>query len=281
MARARNIKPGFFKNELLSDLSAFDRILFIGLWCLADREGRLENRPKRIKGELFAWDDYKVEDGITRLLNSKFIKTYSFNEFNIIQIVNFIKHQKPHGTEKDSYLPDENGMMTVHERNKNGCVTGNKQQYQIDIKEEIKNNCYLTVKEQFPNALNVECGKMNHECGKMNEDTHPEIQNPVAVAPKFSVKEVLLSKGVCLEIANDWIEHRKKKRAVITDRVIKSHEVEAAKSGISLEMALEICIVKGWNAYDSSYGKTRDPPKKDPGKHGGFDDKDYGENELL
>lgn len=39
MARARNIKPSFFKNEDLADLNPFDRLLFIGLWCLADREG--------------------------------------------------------------------------------------------------------------------------------------------------------------------------------------------------------------------------------------------------
>jgi len=34
MARARNIKPGLFTNEVLVDLPAFDRLLFIGLWCL-------------------------------------------------------------------------------------------------------------------------------------------------------------------------------------------------------------------------------------------------------
>jgi hypothetical protein len=49
MARARNIKPAFFKNEQLVELGMSTRLLFIGLWCLADREGRLEDRPKRIK----------------------------------------------------------------------------------------------------------------------------------------------------------------------------------------------------------------------------------------
>ena len=49
MARARNIKPGFFKNEFLAEMPCEVRLLFIGLWTLADREGRLEDRPKRIK----------------------------------------------------------------------------------------------------------------------------------------------------------------------------------------------------------------------------------------
>ena len=56
MARARNIKPGLFKNELLVEQSLFVRLLFVGLWTLADREGRLEDRPKRIKLELFPYD---------------------------------------------------------------------------------------------------------------------------------------------------------------------------------------------------------------------------------
>ena len=55
MARARNIKPGFFKNEFLADLPFETRLLFIGLWTLADREGRLEDRPRKIKMELFAY----------------------------------------------------------------------------------------------------------------------------------------------------------------------------------------------------------------------------------
>ena len=44
MARARNIKPGFFKNELLVGLPYEYRLLFIGLWTIADRDGRFEDR---------------------------------------------------------------------------------------------------------------------------------------------------------------------------------------------------------------------------------------------
>ncbi|WP_461949107.1 hypothetical protein ACOKPE_14565 [Acinetobacter baumannii] len=50
MARSRNIKPSFFMNEDIIELPYEARLLFIGLWTLADREGRLENRPKKIKG---------------------------------------------------------------------------------------------------------------------------------------------------------------------------------------------------------------------------------------
>jgi len=42
--RSRNIKPGFFKNEIIAEMPTETRLLFIGLWLLADREGRLEDR---------------------------------------------------------------------------------------------------------------------------------------------------------------------------------------------------------------------------------------------
>lgn len=48
--RARDIKPGFFKNDQLADCSMAARLLFPGLWMMADREGRLENRPKKSRG---------------------------------------------------------------------------------------------------------------------------------------------------------------------------------------------------------------------------------------
>lgn len=49
MAGARNIKPGFFTNDVLAACDQLARLLFAGLWTVADRAGRLEDRPKRIK----------------------------------------------------------------------------------------------------------------------------------------------------------------------------------------------------------------------------------------
>ena len=48
MARARNIKPALFKNEVLGVADPIATLLFIGLWTLADRRGILEDRPLQI-----------------------------------------------------------------------------------------------------------------------------------------------------------------------------------------------------------------------------------------
>lgn len=106
MARARNIKPGFFKNEQLVEHDFGTRLLFIGLWTLADREGRLEDRPKRIKMELFPADDYNVEKGLNELAKSGFIQRYTVGEARYILIINFLRHQNPHHREPPSTIPE-------------------------------------------------------------------------------------------------------------------------------------------------------------------------------
>ena len=61
MARARLLKPGFFRNEMLAELPHATRLLFAGLWLISDREGRLEDRPKRIGADIFPYETLDVD----------------------------------------------------------------------------------------------------------------------------------------------------------------------------------------------------------------------------
>ena len=115
MARTRNIKPGFFDNDILGSLSPLTRILFIGLWCIADRDGRLEDRPRRIKKTLLGYDDITAEDTddmLQQLANNDFIIRYEVDDTKYIQIVNFRKHQNPHMAEKPSEIPPPAGYVS-------------------------------------------------------------------------------------------------------------------------------------------------------------------------
>ncbi len=103
--RARNIKPAFFKNEELVKLPEAVRLLFIGLWCLADRRGRLEDRPARIKMEIYPCDPHDVSTMLDLLQHHAFIIRYERNENHYIQIINFEKHQYPHIREQESTIP--------------------------------------------------------------------------------------------------------------------------------------------------------------------------------
>jgi len=118
MARSRNIKPGFFKNETLADCSPLARLLFAGLWCLADRSGRLEDRPKRIRAEILPYDDGRVDNMLDELQLAGFILRYQLAEQRFIQVLNFTKHQNPHCREQESTIPApvEHSACTVQEQ---------------------------------------------------------------------------------------------------------------------------------------------------------------------
>ena len=118
MPRARNIKPSFFTNEELVELPIEDRLLFVGLWTMADRAGRMEDRPKRIKITLFPADNLDVNESLERLQQAGFIERYQVDSCKYIQICKFEKHQNPHKNEADSCIPapDGHGASTVQAR---------------------------------------------------------------------------------------------------------------------------------------------------------------------
>lgn len=151
--RSRNIKPSFFKNETLGTMDYDSRLLFIGLWLMADKEGFLEYRPLRIKAELFPYDKIdsgKIEKLLEKLCNlephDKLIEIWCENKKpKFIQIINFVQHQSPHKNEK-SYKIKE--LIFSHE---NSCNYTTFQGITLPYKER---------------------GKMNDECGMMNDDSH-------------------------------------------------------------------------------------------------------------
>lgn len=115
MARARNLKPSFFTNDILAEVPALGRLLFQGLWCVADREGRLADRPRKLKAEILPYDDCDVEAMLCMLSERGFIQRYQADGERFIQVVNFAKHQNPHIKESASSIPapDKHSASTV------------------------------------------------------------------------------------------------------------------------------------------------------------------------
>jgi hypothetical protein len=105
MPRARSLKPGFFSNEDLIELPFEHRLLFAGLWTLADREGRQEDRPKKIKLHIFPGDNVDCDKGLDALASRGFIRRYKVNGIAYIQVINWSKHQSPHVKEAASTIP--------------------------------------------------------------------------------------------------------------------------------------------------------------------------------
>ena len=105
MARTRSLKPSFFKNEHLAECEPMARLLFAGLWTLADSQGRLECRPLRIKAELFPYDNCDIVALLGQLEARGFVIAYRVGDQNYIQIPKFTEHQRCHPSERPEGIP--------------------------------------------------------------------------------------------------------------------------------------------------------------------------------
>lgn len=124
MPRIRALKPDFFWDSDLCKLPPLVRIFFEGLWCYADRAGRLQDEPDKLKVQILPYEAITGEECLA-LLTPKFITRYSVGSKNYIQVNNFNKHQHPHKTETASRIPPPKSKLST-----------------------VKNNRYQTVKEQ-------------------------------------------------------------------------------------------------------------------------------------
>lgn len=120
MARTRSIKPSFFKNEFLAECEPMARLLFVGLWTLADSQGRMEFRPLRIKAEIFPYENCDILGLLKQLADRGFVRAYESGDVKVLEIPTFGDHQRCHPDERDEGLPapDEDGTTIVFpERN--------------------------------------------------------------------------------------------------------------------------------------------------------------------
>jgi hypothetical protein len=166
MARTRYLKPGFFQNDRLAELGPWHRLLFAGLWTIADRAGRLEDRPKRIKGELFPYDTVDVDALLTDLSigDDPFVVRYEVSGVRYLALPKFLAHQKIHANEAPSVIP--------------ACHFVAKSQKQADKLDFATNEQAITTKEasethqgDYEHALNLNLNLNSN--GNVNGDGEP------------------------------------------------------------------------------------------------------------
>lgn len=100
--RIRTIKPEFWKHDGIAELEYSTRLLFIALWCIADRRGRMEDRPRRIKAECFPYDEIDVDAMLSELHLAGFIDRYEAEGVRVIEVCSFEKHQRLTGKEAET-----------------------------------------------------------------------------------------------------------------------------------------------------------------------------------
>ena len=94
MPRIRTIKPDFWTDEKIVELTPWARLLFVGLWNFADDEGRMEWSLRRIKMQVFPADEIDLAPICADLRRLALIFVYTSARKEYMQIVHWEKHQK-------------------------------------------------------------------------------------------------------------------------------------------------------------------------------------------
>ena len=108
MARIRTIKPEFFTSDDICALSPLARLLYVGLWCEADRDGRLVWTPGVMKRRYLPDDACDIEVLGAELVGRGLIRLYGDG---LACIPSFARHQHVNIREAQSKLPPPPGEI--------------------------------------------------------------------------------------------------------------------------------------------------------------------------
>jgi translation initiation factor IF-1 len=92
MPKIRGVKPEFWTDDAIVDLSIPARLLFIGLWNYACDNGHLDDKPKQIKMRILPADDVNVDQLLDELETHGRVN----RKGGTITIPKFSAHQRPH-----------------------------------------------------------------------------------------------------------------------------------------------------------------------------------------
>ena len=116
MARIRTIKPDFFTSEDIVALSPLARLLYIAIWCEADKEGRLVWKPFTFKLRYLPGDTCDVQALCAEIVDRGLVTLYG-DGYAVIPA--FAAHQHINPRESESVLPrpaDFSGVPTRERR---------------------------------------------------------------------------------------------------------------------------------------------------------------------
>jgi len=219
MARTRNIKPGFFKNDALAECHPLARILFAGLWTIADRDGRGEYRPKIIKAECLPYDDCAVDQLMAQLASHRLIRIYEVGGVKYFDIPTFATHQNPHPKEQSRNFPAipceiaASNLLATDKPLSSNCLAGPSPNHLVPSTSNPSQD--HTAPEQAP----VDGFADDAERADFVEATAPDPAKPAATAKRprvaFTACDVEfppeLDTTDCRDAAERWLAHKRER----------------------------------------------------------------------
>jgi hypothetical protein len=138
MARIRTVKPDFFTSDDICALSPLARLLYIGLWCEADREGRMVWAPRTFKRRYLPEDDCEIEEVCEELREAGLVVLYGDT---LARIPTFSKHQHVNPREAASTLAPPSDDASVTRQARDSDAQAGREGKEGEGKEIQSNDC--------------------------------------------------------------------------------------------------------------------------------------------
>lgn len=237
MARIRTIKPEFFTSEDVVALSPLARLLYIALWCEADREGRLAWKPRTFKMRYLPADSCDVDALCEELVLAGLVHLYGEG---FAHIPAFSRHQHINPREAASVLP---------------CPLG---PARVDHASTTRDARVVTRESVVTDAQVGKEGK-----GKEGKE-HASRTRAADATGVLTVKD-LEAEGVNTQHAADWLRQRKAKKAPLTVTAWEGLKREAVNAGITPAQAVQMASERGWTSVKAEWltGSGRDSTPRD------------------
>ena len=151
MPRYRRIKPEYWSDDKVIELTHSARLFFIGLWNFADDTGVHKNNPRQLKAEIFPADDISIDDvqDILRMLNECSLIAYNDDQ-TLIRIKGFLSHQKIDRPQPSKYtfVEGQGGQFVEHSTNNRRPIVNTSKLSKVKIsKDKLKESGQI--QEQF------------------------------------------------------------------------------------------------------------------------------------
>ena len=129
---------------------------------------------------------------------------------------------------------------------RNAPSTSSKKCTQLQEMQPVAKNATGVVAKNAPSTSSKKCTSHKNN-----------INTPLNTIKKTSQKNTALSLlaefGITGQLADDFITHRKSKKATITETALNGYKREADKAGITLEEAIAIAIERDWRGFNASW----------------------------
>lgn len=107
MARIRSIHPGIWTDEAFMSLSAYARLLLIGIWTEAFDDGVFDWKPLTLKARIFPVDAVDVNELLLELFHANLIARLESHPKKPGIIRNFQRYQRPKKPNSSGMLSEE------------------------------------------------------------------------------------------------------------------------------------------------------------------------------